>query len=28
LLQLARQYWCIENGTHYRLDVSNGEDRC
>lgn len=28
LLELARQYWCIENGTHYRLDVSNGEDRC
>ena len=28
LLQLARQYWTIENGTHYRLDVSSGEDRC
>jgi hypothetical protein len=28
LLQLARQYWSIENGTHYRLDVSAGEDRC
>ena len=28
LLELARQYWCIENGTHYRLDVSAGEDRC
>ena len=28
LLQLARQYWSIENGTHYRLDVSSGEDRC
>lgn len=28
LLQLARQYWSIENGTHYRLDVSNAEDRC
>jgi len=28
LLELARQYWRIENGTHYRLDVSAGEDRC
>ena len=28
LLQLARQYWSIENGTHYRLDLSNAEDRC
>ena len=28
LLELARQYWCIENGTHYRLDVSAGEDAC
>ena len=28
LLELARQYWSIENGTHYRLDVSSGEDRC
>lgn len=28
LLALARQYWSIENGTHYRLDVSAGEDRC
>jgi hypothetical protein len=28
LLELARQYWSIENGTHYRLDVSGGEDRC
>lgn len=28
LLELARQYWTIENGTHYRLDVSGGEDRC
>lgn len=28
LLELARQYWCIENGLHYRLDVSAGEDRC
>jgi hypothetical protein len=27
-LELARQYWSIENGTHYRLDVSSGEDRC
>ena len=24
LLQLARQYWSIENGTHLRLDVSAG----
>jgi hypothetical protein len=28
LLELARQYWTIENGTHYRLDLSNAEDRC
>jgi hypothetical protein len=28
LLELARLYWTIENGTHYRLDVSSGEDRC
>ncbi|MEI7538939.1 MAG: hypothetical protein WCJ76_17105 [Comamonadaceae bacterium] len=28
LLQLVRQYWAIENGTHLRLDVSAGEDRC
>lgn len=28
LLELARLYWSIENGTHYRLDVSGGEDRC
>ncbi|HEV2209904.1 MAG TPA: hypothetical protein VG167_14080 [Verrucomicrobiae bacterium] len=28
LLELARLYWTIENGTHYRLDVSAGEDRC
>jgi hypothetical protein len=28
LLELARQYWSIENGTHYRLDVSSGVDRC
>lgn len=28
LLELTRQYWSIENGTHYRLDVSAGEDRC
>jgi predicted transposase YbfD/YdcC len=28
LLELARQYWSIENGTHYPLDVSAGEDRC
>ena len=24
LLDLARQYWSIENGTHYPLDVSTG----
>ena len=28
LLELARQYWSIENGTHYPLDVSAGEGRC
>ena len=28
LLELARLYWTIENGTHYRLDVSSAEDRC
>lgn len=28
LLELARLYWSIENGLHYRLDVSAGEDRC
>lgn len=28
LLELARLYWCIEDGTHYPLDVSAGEDRC
>lgn len=28
LLELVRTYWSIENGTHYRLDVSAGEDRC
>jgi hypothetical protein len=28
LLELARPYWCIENGTHYPLDRSAGEDRC
>ena len=28
LLELARQYCSIENGTHYPLDVSAGEDRC
>ena len=27
-LELARQYWTIENGTHYRWDVSRAEDRC
>ena len=28
LLELVRRYWTIENGTHYRFDVSAGEDRC
>jgi len=28
LLGLGRLYWCIENGTHYPLDVSAGEDLC
>ena len=28
LLELVRLYWTIENGTHYRLDVSAGEDQC
>lgn len=28
LLELVRTYWSIENGTHYRLDVSAGEDLC
>jgi hypothetical protein len=28
LLELARQYWIIENSLHHRLDVSAGEDRC
>ena len=28
LLELARQYCSIENGTHYPLEVSAGEDRC
>ena len=28
LLELVRWYWCIENGTHYPLDVSAGEDQC
>jgi hypothetical protein len=28
LLELARLYWSIENGTHFRLDMSAGEDRC
>jgi predicted transposase YbfD/YdcC len=28
LLELVRTYWTIENGTHYPLDVSAGEDRC
>ena len=28
MAESARQYWSIENGTHYPLDVSAGEDRC
>lgn len=28
LLELVRLYWCIENSTHYPLDVSAGEDQC
>jgi hypothetical protein len=28
LLELVRQYWSIENGLHYRLDVSGKEDQC
>ena len=28
LLELVRLYWSIENGTHYPLDVSTGEDAC
>ena len=28
LLELVRLYWSIENGTHYPLDVSAGEDLC
>lgn len=28
MLELVRLYWTIENGTHYRLDVSAGEDQC
>lgn len=28
LLQLNRGYWAIENGLHYRRDVSLKEDRC
>jgi hypothetical protein len=28
LLELVRLYWCIENGNHYRLDVSAAEDKC
>lgn len=27
-LQLNRQAWGIENGTHQRLDVSHNDDRC
>ena len=28
LLALVRSYWGIENGLHYRRDVTFGEDRC
>ena len=28
LLELVRQYWSIENGLHFRLDGSAGEDQC
>ena len=28
LLELVRLYWSIENGTHYPLDISAGEDLC
>jgi predicted transposase YbfD/YdcC len=28
LLHLMRTYWGIENGLHYRRDVTMGEDRC
>ncbi len=28
LLQLTRKHWSIENGLHYRRDVTFGEDRC
>ncbi len=28
LLQLTRGHWSIENGLHYRRDVTFGEDRC
>ena len=28
LLELARQYWSVENGRYYRLDLSAAEDRC
>ena len=28
LLALTRQYWQIENGLHYRRDVTLREDRC
>jgi predicted transposase YbfD/YdcC len=28
LLQLTRGHWSIENGLHYRRDVTLGEDRC
>jgi predicted transposase YbfD/YdcC len=27
LLELTRQHWGIENGSHYRLDVTLGEDQ-
>jgi predicted transposase YbfD/YdcC len=28
LLHLTRQHWSVENGLHYRRDVTFGEDRC
>lgn len=28
LLELTRKHWSIENGLHYRRDVTFGEDRC
>jgi predicted transposase YbfD/YdcC len=25
---MTRLYWTLENGPHFRLDVSSAEDRC